>query len=51
MKWESIEPNTGVMHLRSTPQGIAFFRAWLERIVHNNAAIDQKVLIVLVYTY
>ena len=41
--WETIEPNTGVMHLRATTQGIAFFRAWLERIVHNNALNDQKV--------
>ena len=41
--WETIEPNTGVMHLRATTQGISFFRAWLERIVHYNAVNDQKV--------
>ena len=41
--WEKIEPNTGVMHLRATPQGISFYRAWLKRIVHFNALNDQKV--------
>ena len=31
--WERIEPNTGIMHLRATKQGIKFFAVWLERIV------------------
>ena len=31
--WERIEPNTGIMHLRATKQGLKFFAWWLERIV------------------
>jgi len=31
--WERIEPNTGIMHLRATKQGLKFYAVWLERIV------------------
>ena len=42
--WERIEPNTGIMHLRATPQGIAFVTTWLERIVDSNFVNDQRAL-------
>lgn len=42
--WDGVEANTGVMHVRATPQGKSFYRQWLERIVANNMINDQKVL-------
>ena len=41
--WEEIEPNTGVMHLRATTQGIVMYRRWLYRIVETNVRNDQSV--------
>eukprot|EP01034_Spumella_vulgaris_P030063 gene30063-37219_t len=40
--WETMEPNTGVMHVRSTSQGRTLFRKWLEHIVHENVMNDQR---------
>lgn len=42
-KWEQIEPNTGVMHVRATTQGIAMYQKWLNRIVMTNVKNDQTV--------
>ena len=42
--WERIEPNTGIMHLRATPQGVQFVTTWLERIVDSNFVNDQRAL-------
>jgi Nucleotide-diphospho-sugar transferase len=41
--WEQVEPNTGVMHVRATTQGIAMYRKWLHRIVMTNVKNDQIV--------
>ena len=41
--WEGTEPNTGVMHLRATPQGLAMYKHWLRRIVRTNSRNDQMV--------
>jgi hypothetical protein len=40
--WDSMEPNTGIMHVRATAQGRRLFRAWLENIVHGNVMNDQR---------
>lgn len=40
--WYTVEPNTGVMHIRSTPQSIKFYQNWLQRIVNSNVMNDQK---------
>jgi hypothetical protein len=42
-KWDGIEPNTGVMHVRATNQGINFYKAWLARVVKTNVRNDQVV--------
>lgn len=42
--WERIEPNTGIMHLRATKQGIRFVTRWLERVVEGNFVNDQRAL-------
>ena len=41
--WGIIEPNTGVMHIRATSQGIAMYRKWLYDIVSTNVRNDQMV--------
>ena len=38
-----MEPNTGVMLVRATPQGIAMYQHWLKRIVKTNVMNDQIV--------
>lgn len=42
-KWETAEPNTGVMHVRSTTSGRRFYRTFLAEIVDENANNDQRV--------
>ena len=39
--WEVQEPNTGVMHVRATSQGVSMYRKWLRRIVQTNVRNDQ----------
>eukprot|EP01039_Chlorochromonas_danica_P001596 gene1596-1743_t len=39
--WDRTEPNSGVMHVRSTGAGIKAFRRWLELIVDANVMNDQ----------
>ena len=39
--WGTVEPNTGVMHVRATPQGVAMYRKWLYDIVTTNLRNDQ----------
>ena len=41
--WENMEPNTGVMLVRATPQGISMYQHWLKRIVKTNVMNDQVV--------
>ena len=41
--WEQMEPNTGVMLVRATPQGVGMYRNWLKRIVKTNVMNDQIV--------
>lgn len=41
--WKKVEPNTGVMHVRSTPSGRRFYRSFLTEIVDENANNDQRV--------
>ena len=41
--WENMEPNTGVMLVRATPQGVAMYQHWLKRIVKTNVMNDQIV--------
>lgn len=41
--WERAEPNTGVMHVRSTVTGIKLYREWLALIVESNLLNDQRV--------
>ena len=41
--WDHVEPNTGVMLVRPTPQGINMFTLWLEKIVDMNIVNDQHV--------
>ena len=43
-EWSVLEPNTGIMHVRSTPQAIILYQKWLQRIVDDNVNNDQKVL-------
>lgn len=45
VNWYTIEPNTGIMHVRSTEAGIGFYTTWLLRIIKNNEMNDQKALI------
>ena len=40
--WENVEPNTGILLVRNTPQGVNYFRKWLEAIVDRNLMNDQK---------
>ena len=42
-KWEELEPNTGVMLVRATPQGVKMYRNWLKRIIKTNVQNDQIV--------
>ena len=41
--WEQVEPNTGVMLVRATRQGVQMYRNWLKRIVKTNVQNDQIV--------
>ena len=41
--WEELEPNTGVMHVRATSQGVDMYRKWLQRIIKSNIKNDQLV--------
>jgi hypothetical protein len=41
--WEQVEPNTGIMMVRATPQGVRMYRNWLKRIVKTNVQNDQTV--------
>lgn len=41
--WDQIEPNTGVMHVRATSQGVNFYKNWLRRIIKTNVRNDQNV--------
>ena len=41
--WELVEPNTGVMHVRATTQGIEMYQKWLHRIIFMNVKNDQTV--------
>ena len=43
MEWDKLEPNTGVMVVRSTPQSVTTFTSWLESLVDNNMMNDQRV--------
>eukprot|EP01039_Chlorochromonas_danica_P001597 gene1597-1744_t len=40
-EWNRTEPNSGVMHVRSTVTGTTSFRRWLELIVDANVMNDQ----------
>eukprot|EP01038_Epipyxis_sp_PR26KG_P011273 gene11273-15125_t len=40
--WEVLEPNTGIMFLRSTKPAIDWFKSWLDRIVAENTMNDQR---------
>lgn len=40
--WENVEPNTGILLVRNTLQGVNYFRKWLETIVDRNLMNDQK---------
>jgi hypothetical protein len=41
--WYGYEPNSGVLLVRATPQGVAFYHRWLRRIVRTNVMNDQTV--------
>jgi hypothetical protein len=42
--WRLMEPNTGIMHVRTTENGRSFYKKWLERIVDSNSMNDQKLM-------
>ena len=41
ISWDIVEPNTGIMVVRPTPQGLDMFTKWLELIVDHNLVNDQ----------
>jgi Nucleotide-diphospho-sugar transferase len=41
--WNTLEPNTGIMHVRSTNASIRIFYDWLRKNVEENVSNDQKV--------
>ena len=43
--WYTIEPNTGIMYVRSTDANIGFYTNWLLNIIKNNEMNDQKALL------
>jgi hypothetical protein len=42
--WRLMEPNTGIMHVRTTANGRSFYKKWLDRIVDSNSMNDQKLM-------
>jgi len=44
-QWQTIEPNIGVMTVRATPQGVAYYRNWLHVAVQTNVLNAQLVMV------
>jgi hypothetical protein len=44
VNWFTVEPNTGIMSVRSTEAGIGFYTNWLLRIISVNELNDQKAM-------
>lgn len=42
--WEGLEPNTGILHVRSNPDSVDVFRQWMQRLIDENFSNDQFVL-------
>ena len=42
--WIGLEPNTGILYVRSTIQGIELYQKWIKQVINDNNMNDQKSL-------
>lgn len=45
VKWPKLEPNSGVMFVRSKLSTIIFFKRWIQALIESNYCPEQKVLV------